>query len=70
MNSHVHALSSVAVSVAGAARMLNLSRATIYRLAQSDPQFPRIRKFGRRASRVLVSELLAWAQKQSEGAHG
>jgi predicted DNA-binding transcriptional regulator AlpA len=70
MESPENSLTKLAVSIASAARLLEMSRASVYRIHETDPTFPRIRKFGRRASRLLLADLEKWAQRQAGGGNG
>lgn len=47
-----------------AASVCGLSTATLYRLASSDPKFPRLIKLGQRCTRIKASELAAWVAAQ------
>ncbi len=53
----------VAVSVAGAARLLGVSERAVYAMRKV-PGFPQARLLSPRAPRFLVAELIEWAAKQ------
>ena len=53
----------LAVNMADAARLLGVSRPTIYRLAKL-PGFPAVRLGGR--TRVLVDDLREWVRQQAQ----
>ena len=53
----------LAVNMADAARLLGVSRPTIYRLAKL-PGFPAVRLGG--CTRVLVDELREWVRQQAQ----
>lgn len=56
----------LAISVASAARMLGLSRASVYRLAKDDPTFPKVRRIGKRAARIRLADLTAWLDEKQQ----
>jgi predicted DNA-binding transcriptional regulator AlpA len=53
----------VAVSVAGAARLLGVSERAVYAMRKA-PGFPQARLLSPRTPRFLVAELIEWAAKQ------
>jgi predicted DNA-binding transcriptional regulator AlpA len=53
----------VAVSVAGAARLLGVSKRAVYAMRKA-PGFPQARLLSPRTPRFLVAELIEWAAKQ------
>ena len=53
---------------ADAARLLGISKATLYSWSRSRPDFPRKIKIGPRSSGWLRSELLAWLERQRDAA--
>lgn len=58
------AIEPLAVNMADAARLLGVSRPTIYRLAKL-PGFPVVHLGG--CTRVLVSDLQGWVRQQRRG---
>ena len=60
------ALEVFGVSVQEAARLLGVSPSHVYRLAATDPTFPKLRKVGR-ASRYDPHEVREWFDAQRVG---
>lgn len=50
-----------------AAELLGRGVSTVYKLAQSDPTFPKLIKNGKRCTRIRAGDLTAWLQAQVQG---
>lgn len=48
------------VSIEGAAKMLSLSRSTVYRLMDNDPEFPCPLQISKRRRALVRDELQEW----------
>lgn len=48
-----------------ASEITGLSKATLYRLAATDPTFPKLVKLGTRCTRIRAGDLLAWLDAQA-----
>lgn len=58
------------LTVSEVARLLQVSRATVFNLVKRDVSFPRQLRIGRRVSRWVGSELAAWLGSRPRGSYG
>lgn len=70
MDSSTSTTGVLAVSVATAARQLGISKANLYRIAKDDPSFPKFKFLGKRSTRIKLTELTAWLDRQGGGING
>ncbi len=57
---HVVQLDDALLKLSTASAVAGLSVPTLYRLAKSDPTFPKFIKMGQRCTRIRAGDLTAW----------
>ena len=61
---HAAQIADALLKIKTAAVLVDVSEATIYRRAATDPTFPKLVKLGKRCTRIRAGDLTAWMAAQ------